>query len=143
MRTRKQVSAGGVVYRRHDGLVEFAVALSSGKPVWHLPKGLVDKGETVAEAAARELLEETGLWGENEGELGSIEYWFVVKAEDTRVHKTVHFFLFRQVGGRVEDHDWEVREVRWLPAEQAVNILSYKGEQEVARRAANRLKQQA
>jgi 8-oxo-dGTP pyrophosphatase MutT (NUDIX family) len=136
METRKQVSAGGVLYRRRRGALEFAVALSSGKPIWHLPKGLVDPGETLEQAAAREVQEETGLIGENEGKIDSIEYWFVLKDEQLRVHKTVHYFLFRHLGGRVEDHDWEVREVRWLSAEEAIKTLSYKSEREVARRAA-------
>ena len=45
--------------------------------------------------------------------LGTIDFWFV--AEDRRVHKTVHHFLLRALGGELCDDDVEVAEVAWVP----------------------------
>jgi bis(5'-nucleosidyl)-tetraphosphatase len=141
MRTAFQVSAGGVVYRRFHGRLEFAVALKSGRPVWHLPKGLVEGGESLETTATREVREETGLMGAIEDGLGVISYWYVSPKEETRYHKKVYFFLFRQTGGDPSDHDWEVAEVRWLPAEEAVRKLSYKSESEIAAKALSMLQE--
>ena len=84
-----------------------------GRLLWSLPKGHVEQGETVKEAAVREVAEETGIDSVVVAALGSIDYWFV--AEDRRVHKTVHHFLLRAVGGELSDADVEVTEVAWVP----------------------------
>ena len=53
---RREFSAGGVVVRRMRGRWWVAVARPQGRPpgTWVLPKGLVDAGEPVADAAVRE-----------------------------------------------------------------------------------------
>ncbi|MGB1038272.1 MAG: NUDIX hydrolase, partial [Bacteroidia bacterium] len=50
-----QIAAGGIV-ERHDGKILLMKRL--GK--WDLPKGKLDKGETIEECALREIEEETG-----------------------------------------------------------------------------------
>lgn len=136
MKTKNQFSAGGVVYRKKNDGIEVAVCLKSGKEnVWCLPKGLVEKGESPRETARREVLEETGLAGEIESELGEVEYWYVWKPEDTRYHKKVVFYLMRYTGGDTRDHDWEVEEVRWLSPDEAVSKLAYKNERELVEKA--------
>ena len=141
MRTRFQISAGGVVYRLKSGRPEFALTLRSGAPVWCLPKGLVEKGESLESTAAREIHEETGLTGANEGRIDAIEYWYVSKEEATRFHKKVYFFLFRGTGGSPQAHDWEVAEVRWFPLDEALAHLAYAGEREVVAKAATMIGQ--
>ncbi len=66
-------------------------------PLWALPKGTPDAGETLAETATRETREETGLEVEIEEPISAISYFFVHGR--TRFHKTVHFFLMRPIGG--------------------------------------------
>jgi hypothetical protein len=51
----------------------------------------------------------------------------------------VHFFLLRQTGGDVSEHDFEMEEVRWFPLADALRAASYKGEREVLQRAAKLL----
>jgi 8-oxo-dGTP pyrophosphatase MutT (NUDIX family) len=128
--TKEQVSAGGVVYRRAGGKTEVAL-ISVGEPArWQLPKGLVGRGESPAEAALREVSEETGLACEIEGELEKVEYWYFSKggARRVRFHKFVHFYLMRYVSGDVSEHDDEVNEARWVGAEEADGMLAFKGE---------------
>src|SRR5438309_301189 len=56
-----EVSAGGVVYCRPAALYFLLIADERGR--WSLPKGLVRRGEPPADAALREIVEETGVSG--------------------------------------------------------------------------------
>ncbi|MDP9242998.1 MAG: NUDIX hydrolase [Actinomycetota bacterium] len=140
MKTRREVSAGGVVYRREGDAVEVALAsrrTRRGELAWGLPKGLIEDGEEPETAAVRETLEETGLEAELEQPLGEISYFYVWEGE--RVAKVVHFFLLRQTGGDVANHDFEMEDVVWFPLAEAERKASYKGEREVLARAAKLL----
>jgi 8-oxo-dGTP pyrophosphatase MutT (NUDIX family) len=97
-----------------------------GQLLWSLPKGHLEEGETPQDAAIREVTEETGIRGEIVGELGTISFWFV--ADGRRIHKTVHHFLLRAVGGELSDHDIEVTEVAWVPLPEIQDRLAYSDE---------------
>ena len=97
-----------------------------GRLLWSLPKGHVEPGETPEQAAVREVAEETGIAGEILGSLGTIDFWFI--AEGRRVHKTVHHFLLRAVGGELSDADIEVTKVEWVPFPQIADRLAYPDE---------------
>ena len=68
------VSAGGVVYRRGPSGLEVVVCGRDSDGVWGLPKGTPDAGESLEEAAVREVSEETGLQVEIVKKLGVVEY---------------------------------------------------------------------
>src|SRR6266702_2547862 len=60
-RAQRETSAGGVVFRRGpDGQVRFLLIRDSYKN-WGFPKGHLESGEPPADAARREVTEETGL----------------------------------------------------------------------------------
>jgi ADP-ribose pyrophosphatase YjhB (NUDIX family) len=103
-----------------------------------LPKGHVEAGETEQQAAIREVAEETGIDGEIIGDLGVIDFWFV--AEGRRVHKTVHHFLLRAVGGMLSDSDIEVSEVEWVPLSDVQTRLAYRDERDLAAKVAGLLR---
>ncbi len=134
----KRTSAGGVVVRT-DGDVEVCLIRPAGRSVWGLPKGGVEEGETLAQTALREIAEETGLVGVLERELGSIDYSFSSRADGTRIHKTVHYFLVRATGGDTALHDHEVSDARWVPLRRALRMMTYPNEREMVRRAADAL----
>ena len=136
MKTRTEVSAGGVVYRRVDDGTEICLAARRtrrGDLAWGLPKGLVERDEAPEEAALREVAEETGLQAEIEVDLGTVRYFYVW--DGVRVRKQVRFFLMRATGGDVSDHDDEMEDVRWFPARRAVKRASFRGERELVERA--------
>ena len=109
---------------------------AGGKRVLALPKGHVDPGETPEQAALREVREETGMTGELVEQLGEVRYWY--QRGGRKIPKLVTFFLLDYESGSETDHDTEVEEVRWLPLEDAVRELSYKGEREMVERARRR-----
>jgi 8-oxo-dGTP pyrophosphatase MutT (NUDIX family) len=140
---RREFSAGVVLVRRMRGRWWLAAVRPQGKPpgTWALPKGLVDDGEKPAETAIREGFEETGVAGRLGEKLGDVRYVYTWDGE--RVFKIVSFFLARAQGGRIGDlpagMDVEVAEARWLPLAEGPTLLSYKGEREMAARAAETL----
>src|SRR5262249_41445497 len=55
--------AGGVVFRKRNGAVEYLlVQASKDRTQWVLPKGHIEPGEEPRETAVREVKEETGHW---------------------------------------------------------------------------------
>ncbi len=137
MKTRTDISAGGVIYRQENGRVEVCLIETQGRTAWQLPKGIIEPGEEPEEAARREVSEETGLFGELERTLEKIEYWYVWPEEGgrVRIHKFVHFFLFRYTHGSTDDHDDEVDDACWLSLAEAQSRLSFESEQGVLRMA--------
>jgi 8-oxo-dGTP pyrophosphatase MutT (NUDIX family) len=75
--TTKTISCGVIVT---DG-ERIVLGHASRSPRWDIPKGGVEPGETLAEAARRELLEETGLEAP-EGELASLGMFPYLRNKD-------------------------------------------------------------
>jgi 8-oxo-dGTP pyrophosphatase MutT (NUDIX family) len=135
----REFSAGAVVVRRMRGRWWLAAIRPGGKPagVWALPKGQIAPGDSAAATALREVAEETGVEGRLDRKLGDIRYVYTWKGE--RVFKVVSFFLVHYRRGRLGDippeFAHEVAEVRWLPYPEAIDLLAYKGEREIAQKA--------
>jgi 8-oxo-dGTP pyrophosphatase MutT (NUDIX family) len=131
------VSAGGVVVRQLDGRPQVALICVGPRRRWQLPKGLVESGEAAEAAATREVREEAGVEAELVAPVETIEYWYVGRrgAERVRFHKRVHFYLFRYRSGDVADHDDEVEEARWVPADEAAGMLAFPNERRVVEKA--------
>jgi 8-oxo-dGTP pyrophosphatase MutT (NUDIX family) len=134
---RREFSAGGVLVRRLKGTWHLAAIRPAGKQVWALPKGIIGRGESAADAAVREVTEETGVEGRLLEKLGDVRYVYMWRGE--RVFKVVSFFLLRYSKGRLGDispvHRREVEETRWIKLEEASTALAYKGEREMAEKA--------
>src|SRR6202035_5081777 len=136
LRTVHETSAGGLVIDNIDRPREEQVAAligrvdRRGRMLWSLPKGHIELGETAEQTAIREVAEETGIQGDVLASLGSIDYWFVT--EGRRVHKTVHHYLLRFLGGELSDHDLEVSEVAWVPLAELPSRLGYADERRLA-----------
>ena len=136
---RREFSAGGVLARRMRGRWFVALVRPQGKPpgTWVLPKGLIDEGERAPDAALRETAEETGVEARLVAKLGDVRYVYTWEGE--RVFKVVSFFLVRYSRGRLgnvpPEHEHEIAEVRWLPLDEALRLLAYKGEREMAEKA--------
>ena len=136
---RRELSAGGVLVRRLRGRWMLAAIRPAGRPqgTWALPKGLIGPDESAETTALREVEEETGVSGRLLLELGDVRYVYTWSGE--RVFKIVRFYLVRYERGRLgelpAEHAHEIAEVRWLPLEDAPQLLAYGGEREMARRA--------
>ena len=153
MKTERQISSGGVIYRRNpppiplqrgtnEEVVEVAlISVKEGK-VWCLPKGQVEKGENIARTAHREVKEETGLDGKIIKLIDHIQYFYVHKeAEETkRFFKIVYLFLMEYTGGDVENQDSEVNDCQWFPIDEAIAKAAYDDEKEILKKAKKMMK---
>lgn len=135
--TERQVSAGGVAFRRHGDRLEIALIAVGEKGRWQLPKGLVGPDERPEVAALREVREEAGIETELIQPIDTVEYWYYGqrRGERIRYHKFVHFYLLRYQAGDVQDHDDEVSEARWVPIAQARELLAFANEKRVVDQA--------
>ena len=134
-----EVSAGGLVIDT-TGTMGLLIGRydhkdASGKRVlWSLPKGHIEEGETPEEAAIREVAEETGITSAITKSLGVIDFWFM--AGGKRIHKTVHHFMFTEVGGTLLAQESEVDEVSWFPLSEIVDRLAYPDEKKLIAKSA-------
>jgi 8-oxo-dGTP pyrophosphatase MutT (NUDIX family) len=136
----REFSAGAVLVRRLRGRWWLAAIRPGGKPegTWALPKGNIGRGESPEATAVREVTEETGLVGGSVGKLGDVRYVYT-RSGGERVFKVVSFYLLRYQRGRIDNvapaFRREVAEARWLPLDEAQQLLSYPGEREMADKA--------
>ncbi|HMB21655.1 MAG: NUDIX hydrolase [Chloroflexota bacterium] len=140
--TLDQISAGGVAFRWKDSEPEIAIVCVKPKLRWQLPKGIVDPGESPEETALREVREEAGVETDRLALIETIEYWYrsVRNGKPVRYHKFVHFYLLQYRAGDVSDHDHEVEEARWVNFDEALALLEFKSERDVAEKAQEMIK---
>jgi len=131
------VSAGGIVLRSRAGRLELLVVGDGAEHNWRLPKGMQGSGEVIQNTAIREVREETGINAAIVGpafrsgwryEYGG-EWW----------DEYVHFFLMREVSGKIDLHDSEFKQVEWMTIDEAKLQLRYTQERQPLEEAENYL----
>ena len=109
--------AGGVVYRRVEGEVLYAVVRSNDPvPVWVWPTGHLEPGETAVQAALREVCEETGIAARVVAELPERSF------DRGGERSTVAYFLLEYASPVVTR---EVRTVAWATYRDACALLAH------------------
>lgn len=147
MRYRHDVSAGVIVFHRAPAGCRFLLVLSrlTKRPLWEFPKGGVDEGESLQEAAMRELREETGLHANDVRLIPDFErreeYRFTTGDGDERllIRKEVTYYLAEANRTDVRIAEAEASEYAWLEMDEALRKLRYPGRRallEAAARAA-------
>ena len=135
--SRREISAGCVVYRISGSAIEVALIQPHERKAWALPKGLIERGEPPEQAARREAREETGLSGTIGTKIDTIQYSYMAKWENpsVQVFKIVTFYLLKYSDGDPSQHDREVDRVEWFAIDKAISSATYPQEKAVLRKA--------
>jgi bis(5'-nucleosidyl)-tetraphosphatase len=124
----KQYSAGIITYiKKDDEILYLLLHYLSGH--WDFPKGKLEDNETAAQAAYRELQEETGLIADLiPGFEQSLDYTF--QENNTLIKKKVTFFVGKTHHQKVilsrEHIDY-----KWLDYQKAYTALTYKNAKDI------------
>jgi len=111
------LAAGGVVFS--EGITpRVAIVRRRRDKSWVLPKGKLYPGEQAMAAAKREVIEETGHHVSVHEFLGSMSYPVNGKI------KVVQFWHMRAIGGPVRKLAYEIKAVKWLPLQEAIEALT-------------------
>ncbi len=134
-RPEREVSAGGIVFRRDSAAVARFLLIRDSYDNWGFPKGHLEEGESPAAAAARETAEETGLTDLTlHGPIRVIDWHFRFRGRS--IHKYCHFFLLESAhGDPVPQANEGITACRWSPFDEALKELSYENARGVLRRA--------
>jgi len=135
-RAERETSAGGVVFRRGtDGAVRFLLIRDSYSN-WGFPKGHLELREPPAEAARREVAEETGLSDLSvHGPIQVIDWYFRFRGKT--IHKYCHFFLFESKDGEpVPQVEEGITDCAWRSLDESRAMISYDNARGVLERAA-------
>jgi len=119
-------AAGGVIWRRSPaGELEVLLVHRPRYDDWTVPKGKLEPNEEHAQAALREVEEETGLRCTLGPELASTSY------RDRKGRpKQVRYWAMTPAGGTFAPTE-EVDEVRWVGVDAARSLLSYERDRPV------------
>ena len=133
-------SFGGIIYVIENWKPHFLTikrqALSK-KIEWTAPKWKAEQNEEPVETAKREIMEETWLNPqllENKWLLGD----FLISFPDSSFSKKVTYFLFEYKWNKndvkVSNTEWYIWIYNWLPIENILNLVPYRGLRELYRK---------
>ena len=133
-------SAGAIIFRYENNKIYYLLLHYPGlthraeKDYWDLPKGHIEKGETIAETIRREVEEETGLTDIQfvEGFKETIKYFFRFGGKN--ILKFVTFYLAETKTKEIKISS-EHLGYQWLPYEEAMKQLTFKNAQEILKKA--------
>jgi bis(5'-nucleosidyl)-tetraphosphatase len=131
----EEISSGALIFR-DDPMRSVRLFLVLHYPAghWDFPKGAVEKGETLEQAAKREIFEETGIRVDSfiPGFKKEIEYYY--RRQNNLAHKRVIFFLAKTDESRVRI-SFEHSGYDWLTYDQLLRRLTFENAKNVLREA--------
>ncbi|QJD83660.1 NUDIX hydrolase [Cohnella herbarum] len=137
---KKEISAGGVVYRQRDGQLEIQL-IEDRFGRMTLAKGKMEPGETIEQTALREIQEETGITGQLSAPLQVISYVYE-HAQLGTVQKEVHYYLVEAGEGQLQAQVEEITGVAWYEPSTAWRLqldAGYDNNDDVLRLALEKL----
>ncbi len=142
---RREFSAGGIVYQKQGFQVLWLVRRPAGNAGyrgnlgWSFPKGLIDKGEKLEDAAIREVREEGGVEAKIVAKLPTLKVFFTDQNGE-KIMKFITYFVTEYITDLPEGFGWETAETKWVSLKEVQNLLVHKNEKELSETAAQMVK---
>lgn len=129
-------SAGIIIFRKKRSEREYLLLKSSYKKTfWGFSKGIIEPGEKEQQTALREAAEETGLKEIKLLPKFQEKTSFFKTIEGKQVYKEVTWFLGEVLGEEKGKVSCEHQELRWLPYDEAEELLTHQQEKELLQKA--------
>jgi 8-oxo-dGTP pyrophosphatase MutT (NUDIX family) len=138
MKVKKEISAGGIVYKLANSQQStvksyvWLVTQHSQHKGWVFPKGLVgdtNENEKMEDAALREVSEEGGVKARIVNP-NPVETSYAYEWNDMQIDKTVFYYLMEYISGDPKNHDWEMMDAKFVSEEDAMQLLTYPSDKE-------------
>jgi len=134
-----EISAGGIIFRINKNGTKEILLVRDSYNRWAIPKGKLEKKETAAEAALRELHEEVGLKNlEIKEKLGDLRFFYRFK--NKLISKVIYVFLIKFIGTeKVIYQKKELKGAKWMTPEIALKKIAYENTKKLLAKAVERL----
>tara|TARA_B100000902_G_scaffold223365_1_gene212189 strand:- start:3602 stop:4024 length:423 start_codon:yes stop_codon:yes gene_type:complete len=140
MNSKVDFAAGGIVFyndlillvknKRND--------VGNEKSFWGYPKGHLENGEKPADAAVREVYEETGFKVEICSETPIAESRYEIELEDIVINKTVWFYEMKTIKAFDREPDDEISELAIATFEEALELLTFEEDKKILKYVFNK-----
>lgn len=124
---KKEKSCGAVISKLDNGVRTILLIKHKNGGHWAFPKGHVENGETEVETAEREIWEETGL----RTKIDTGFRYVVTYSPKKNIEKDVVYFSAEVISGAERSQPEEVMEIKWLPVDEAMNIITFQNDKNV------------
>lgn len=133
---KQEYSYGAVVYKKENNRLYILIEYMKQGHV-SMPKGHIEEGETKEECVLREIKEETNL-------VVSLDTSFsytITYSPYPDIIKDVTFYLATPLTNHIKPQEEEVSRIDFLPAENALALLTHETDKDVLKSALNHLKE--
>ena len=126
-------SAGAVVFRRENKKIKYLL-IQYGWGHWEFPRGLIKKGESLKEAARREIKEEVGI--KDIQFIPGFKEWikFFFKFGGKNIMKIATFLLAETKTKKIK-LSYEHKDYAWLEYKEALEQLTFQNAKEILKKA--------
>jgi 8-oxo-dGTP pyrophosphatase MutT (NUDIX family) len=117
-------AAGGVVFRIENDCLKVLLIFRNG--VWDIPKGKLEKGESIPMCASREVSEETGsLLPIIVGDLGTTYHEYIQKK--TEYGKTTFWYamVLPQITELIPQEEEGIKSIEWVSLTDAIHQVGF------------------
>tara|TARA_B110000240_G_C13359647_1_gene393370 strand:- start:21 stop:443 length:423 start_codon:yes stop_codon:yes gene_type:complete len=140
MNSKVDFAAGGIVFYDNSIIIvkNKRGDISLNKSFWGFPKGHLEDGEKPAEAAVREVYEETGFKVELTSDKPIAESRYDINLEDGVIHKTVWFYEMKVINAFEKEPDDEIEELAIVNYDEAINLLTFREDKKILKYVFNK-----
>ena len=140
MNSKVDFAAGGIVFYDNSIIIvkNKRGDISLNKSFWGFPKGHLEDGEKPAEAAVREVYEETGFRVKLNSNKPIAESRYDINLEDGVIHKTVWFYEMKVINAFEKEPDNEIEELAIVNYDEAINLLTFREDKKILKYVYNK-----